>query len=122
MAVFELLEKLINEHGSSAILRERLALIKTQYEALERERDDFKAQVQAQNSELQQMRARLQSAQSELDSLKSGALGTYVCDHCGSPDLRRTGNRPDPMFGDLGVKQKLFACNQCGQESAFTPE
>lgn len=43
----------------------------------------------------------------------------YVCDHCGSSNLRRTGNRPDPTFGNLGVKQAVFVCEDCGKESAF---
>ena len=32
--MIELLEKLINEHGSSAILKERLGLVAAEYEAL----------------------------------------------------------------------------------------
>lgn len=43
----------------------------------------------------------------------------YGCDHCGSQNLKRTGNRVDPVFGRLGGKQALFTCNACGKESAF---
>jgi predicted RNA-binding Zn-ribbon protein involved in translation (DUF1610 family) len=120
--MLSLLEKLINEHGSSAILRERLILIKAEYEALERKCSDLQSKNGALQLEVEQLRSRSGSLESELDMLKSGAFATYVCDHCGSPDLVRIGSRPDPTFGDLGVKQKVFKCNKCGQESAFTPE
>jgi DNA-binding MarR family transcriptional regulator len=43
----------------------------------------------------------------------------YHCDHCGSIRLRRAGNRPNPTFGELGIKDALFSCLECGKESAF---
>lgn len=120
--MLSLLEKLINEHGSSTILRERLVLIKAEYEALERKCSDLQSKNSALQLEVEQLRSRSDNLESELDILKSGALATYVCDHCGNPDITRIGSRPDPTFGALGVKQKVFKCNKCGQESAFTPE
>ncbi len=44
----------------------------------------------------------------------------HHCDHCGGVKLRRTGNRPDPTFAAVGVKQALYSCLSCGKESAFT--
>jgi DNA-binding MarR family transcriptional regulator len=46
----------------------------------------------------------------------------YACDHCGSTKLKRIGNRPDPTFGELGVKQAIFKCLSCQTESAFTQD
>ena len=110
-----LLEKLINEHGSSAILREHLLLLKSEYEALERKCGDLQAKNGALSSEIGQLRSQAQTLQAELNSLKSGALATYVCDHCGSPYLVIKGSRQDPTFGELGVKQKVFSCRVCGK-------
>jgi len=44
----------------------------------------------------------------------------YVCDHCGSQRLKRTGSKPDPTFGPLGIKQAIFNCEECGKDSGFT--
>ena len=44
----------------------------------------------------------------------------HSCDHCGSSKLRRTGSRPDPNFGDAGIKEALYSCLDCGQQSGFT--
>jgi len=118
MASFNLFEKLINEHGSASILKEHLALVRAEYKALERKNDDLEAKNESQKHELSQNKSKISSLQNELKGIRS----TYVCDHCGSPDLKRTGSKPDPTFGVLGVKQKLFICNQCEKESAFTPE
>jgi len=115
MDIFGGIEKLITEHGSAAILRERIGLAAQQYAILEKENASLKlriANLEAKNTKLQGQARSLSSS-----SNPSG----YVCDHCGSSDLKRTGNRPDPTFGDMGVKQALFSCNSCGKQSAFTP-
>jgi len=46
----------------------------------------------------------------------------HRCDHCGSAMLKRTGSRPDPTFGELGVKQAVYMCLSCRKESAFTDD
>lgn len=115
MDIFGGIERLITEHGSAAILRERVGLAAQQYAVLEKENASLKlriADLEAENSKLQGQVRSLNGS-----SNPSG----YVCDHCGSPDLKRTGSRPDPTFGDLGIKQALFECNSCGKQSAFTP-
>jgi hypothetical protein len=49
--------------------------------------------------------------------LKSGSTD-QVCQHCGSPDLTRTGTRPSQTaFGALGLKDAVFRCNACGLET-----
>lgn len=54
-----------------------------------------------------------------LEGKQKAPASGYVCDHCGSSDLKRTGSRPDPTFGALGVKESVFLCESCGKESAF---
>jgi hypothetical protein len=120
--MLNLFEKIINEHGSSAILKERLTILKDEYAEIEKVRSQLQAKCGALEAELQQQRSRADSLEKELNALKSGTFAKYVCDHCGSPNLQRIGNRPDPIFGDLGIKQFIFKCADCGKESAFTEE
>ena len=54
MGFSELLEKLITEHGSSAILKEHLEFVKTK---LASEIDDFKLQIENLESDVQQLKA-----------------------------------------------------------------
>lgn len=111
------IERLITEHGSAAILRERLALAAEQYAALEKKVVDLEAKnahLESENSELQQQVRSLMGSAAP-NSNPSG----YVCDHCGSSNLKRTGSRPDPTFGRLGVKQAVFLCESCSKESSF---
>ena len=49
MSIFGDIERLINEHGSAAILRERLNLAKEKYEALEKQI----VELETKNAELQ---------------------------------------------------------------------
>ncbi|WP_299980447.1 cell division protein ZapB [Desulfobacula sp.] len=117
MGLLDGFEKLINEHGSATILKERISLANDKYSLLENKNEILKEQ----NSVFEQKIKMLESENNAL-KLKMQQTEQYVCDHCASPSLKRTGSRPDPTFGDLGVKQKLFTCNKCGKESAFTPE
>lgn len=74
LPMLDIFEKLINEHGSSAILRERLGLIKSQYAALERENKNLKTQCQAQQSEIQQICTRLADAEEMLETMTKGVF------------------------------------------------
>jgi predicted RNA-binding Zn-ribbon protein involved in translation (DUF1610 family) len=111
------IERLITEHGSAAILRERLSLAAEQYAALERkvaELESENTKLNSENSELQQQVRNLKNS-----GAPNGNPSGYVCDHCGSSNIKRTGSRPDPTFGRLGVKQAVFLCESCGKESSF---
>jgi hypothetical protein len=117
MGIFQDIERLITEHGSAAILRERLTLAAEQYAALEKK----VVELQAENERLESENFKLQE---QVRNFKSSPAQNsnpdgYVCDHCGSSNLKRTGSRPDPVFGDLGAKQAVFRCNECGGESSF---
>ena len=135
MGLLDDLEKLINEHGSTAILKERIALANDKYSLLENKNqlleennsileEKIKSlEMENQTSQLnvQQAKQKIKQLEEQLSKVHNSNPDGYVCDHCGSPSLTRSGSRPDPTFGDLGVKQKLFTCNICNQESAFTP-
>ncbi|MBI1784581.1 hypothetical protein HYR69_05500 [Candidatus Sumerlaeota bacterium] len=66
MGFLDIFEKLINEHGSASILRDRLDLLRDQHQveidALTSERDKLKA-------ERDQLRTRLQTAEREFERL-----------------------------------------------------
>ena len=119
--MLELLEKLINEHGSSSILKERLGLVAEQYAALERRADDLQSKNSSQESELQQLRSQVQSLHAQLQSLQS-AHGNFVCDHCGSSSIVRVGSRPDPVFGQLGAKVSVYRCSACSAETTVAQD
>lgn len=101
--------------------------------AFDREFEDLEAKVQTLQSENQKLRAEVRPMQQEIDRLKDeiqkGSLSVrndnpqgYRCDHCGSPNLKRIGNRPNPTFGRLGTKDAVFRCNDCQKESSFIQE
>ena len=128
MGFLDGLEKLINEHGSSTILKERLSLAKEQYSALKSENTILKTENRILKTENQTLRLdhqqtvqKIRQLEKQISIIHNSNPEGYVCDHCASPSLTRTGSRPDPTFGDLGIKQKIFSCDECGKESAFTP-
>jgi len=53
MGLLDGIEKLINEHGSAAILKERIALANDKYEALERKLSDAESRIKQLESEKQ---------------------------------------------------------------------
>lgn len=117
MGIFQDIERLITEHGSAAILRERLVLAAEQYVALQKK----VVELQAENERLESENSKLEE---QVRNFKSSPAQNrnpagYVCDHCGSSNLKRSGSRPDPVFGDLGAKQAVFRCTECGSESSF---
>lgn len=110
--MLDLLEKLINEHGSSTILKERLGLVQAQYAALERRCAD----LETENATLQ---AKLGQYEAQAQVTQTVAGRVVFCSHCGSSNLKRTGSRPDRVMGDLGIERISFTCIDCGQGSDF---
>lgn len=113
MGPLELIEKLINEHGSATILREHLGLLKAQHAALEARCRDAQAKQAQLERDLAQCQARADQAEHMLKALQTGAMGTLVCDQCGSLDITRIGGRPHPVMGKVGVREGEFRCNSC---------
>jgi hypothetical protein len=114
MGPFEILEKLINECGSAAVIREHLEFLKSEYEALERQANDVRhevVQLQIANGQLAEQIRTLQ------DRIHPSG---YLCDHCNGPHLKLVGNKMDPVLGDLGIEVTAFCCLECGKESFFS--
>lgn len=70
--------------------------------------------VKAQAARVPLLEARIAQLENRLGMSNTA---TVVCDHCGSPDLVRTGSRPNPTFGVMGAKDARYRCNGCGQET-----
>lgn len=66
-----------------------------------------------------QMHQRVTALEQRIAALETKkATSGPICAHCGSPDLTRTGTRPSPgPFGALGLKEGIYHCNACGQDS-----
>lgn len=60
LKLFKLLEDLINEHGSSVILKERLLLVKDQLQKVEDENNELKNKVDNLEKENQNLKKQLQ--------------------------------------------------------------
>lgn len=70
MGLFEGIEKLINEHGSAAILRERIQLINDQYTLIERKLIDAESEIGKLQSENRRLHHALDAATDEIKNLK----------------------------------------------------
>lgn len=112
-ALLKKLEALVNERASAAVLREHLALLRERIGALERENASLRLQAQ-------QAQAKAEEQQARVSRFANDNPQGWCCDNCGSVDLARTGSRPDPTFGVMGIKQALMTCRVCQHVSGFT--
>lgn len=102
---------------SATALRDHLGLVNTQLQLLKEHVEKLEqenASIKMHNQELEQQ------LQNQANNVHNQNPTSYCCDNCGSKNLKRTGNRADPIFGVVGEKQAVFVCNDCGAESAFT--
>lgn len=99
----------------------KMLALDREFEALKSERDRLKAENLKLQAEVNPLKREVEQLKQQLqDSRSNTNPDGKVCDHCGSPKLKRTGSRPDPTFGDVGIKQALFSCLECGKTSGFT--
>jgi len=124
---------------SAGVLREQVALLRMHLDDAERRRAHLDEQVraltaqaahlsvqaaefQAQNAvlraEQQALQAQLQQARTQPD--EGGNPKRHTCHACGSQRIHRSGSRPDPVFGGVGIRQMLYTCTVCATVSAFT--
>jgi DNA-binding transcriptional ArsR family regulator len=69
------IERLITEHGSAAILKERLALANDQYSALEGKLTDAKSRADELASDNERLRRELHDAMEQLRALQAQSVG-----------------------------------------------
>lgn len=108
-----LIEKTINEHGSSAILKERLELFKDILSKVEKEKADLETKVSRLIKEVEELKKQLPDPDFveylgvKFKRKKSGGYQHAV--FCPSCDLAMAGVRP-------GIP---FTCMKCGYMSSF---
>lgn len=73
MGLLDGFEKLINEHGSAAILKERIVLANDKYAALERKLSDCESAKVKLDSENKALRLNLEKAEVEIQNFKKAA-------------------------------------------------
>ena len=59
---------------------------------------------------------KLQALEQRVEMLElrlSGKTGP-ACPICNAPGFQRTGSKPDPIFGDMGLMLDSYACAACG--------
>lgn len=134
MNIFAEIEKLINEHGSATILKERILLLKDQHAVLidknvshEKEIANLRSKIcelENQIADFQIVKQNLElntsKLENEIDSFHDSNPNKYACDNCGSKRLKRTGSRPLKKLAGITIKDALYTCDDCGKESAFT--
>ena len=67
MNLFNTIEKLINEHGSATILKERISLLKDKYESLESEIETLRSQTENYRRELENKEQEINNLESALE-------------------------------------------------------
>jgi hypothetical protein len=72
MGLFDNIEKLINEHGSAVILKERLLLAEDKYSALERKASALETENAKLRGELQQTKNEVKILQSRAEAITNG--------------------------------------------------
>jgi hypothetical protein len=133
MNIFTEIERLINEHGSTAILNEIILLLKTQH-------DIFTNEITAHRKKIAGLDAEILALKKEISVLKKinkkleldnnefkyesdishiPHPDLHACECCGSIQLKRIGSRPNPTFGELGVKDAILQCENCGETTVI---
>jgi predicted SprT family Zn-dependent metalloprotease len=74
--------------------------------------EDWK-NMKAAMKRIKELEERLALVESKLE----GKHSDIICDHCASPDLERKGSRPHPVFGDVGLKEAIYQCRKCNQQT-----
>lgn len=114
------LDRLITEHGSAAVLRQHLELLKAQLADYEAKHTDLQKQKEEMEARALDAEHRAREAEHKLQALQAGQNMGHACEACGSADIHRTGTRPSQgPFGKLGLKEGLFTCNRCGHVTAI---
>jgi hypothetical protein len=133
MSIFTEIERLIDEGGSSTILKDRILLLMEKHAVFVNENIAHKTKIAELGTQVRQLKSEITKLQEineklkfdiiqlteKIDSFYNSGTTDHVCDHCGSRRLKRTGNRPNKRFGKLGVKDTLFQCEDCGKETAI---
>jgi hypothetical protein len=114
MEPFDSIEKLISEHGSAAILRDHIALLKSQMAAKDAEIDTLTV-------ENENLKVLLEQKNTQTNNLEKRG---DACPYCQQPTGKLLDIRPARKFGRLGVKTYYYQCENkdCGKTYDRTPK
>jgi septal ring factor EnvC (AmiA/AmiB activator) len=73
MIIFDQIEKLINEHGSSSVLRDHLAFLKEQFALLKEENKVFKSQFEDSQKDNEELRHKIKEHEQVTNNLPKGS-------------------------------------------------
>lgn len=109
MEPFDTIEKLITEHGSAAILREHVALLKSQMQAKD-------ATIENQRIENENLKRLLMENQSQKNNFTNQAPAE-VCPYCRRDTLELKSVQPMPGLEVHGIKTGHYKCSNpnCGK-------
>jgi len=96
MEPFDTIDKWISEHGSASILRDHIALLKSQMSAKDAE---IKNLQKVENNR---------------------AVSDDTCPYCQQQKGKLIDIRPNDELGELGVKNRYYKCENCGKEYNIT--
>jgi hypothetical protein len=100
--------------------KKKMLALDRQFDALKAERDALKAENLKLQAQVNPLKREVERFKQQEKASSSGIDPQgRVCDHCGSAKVKRTGSRPHPTFGDVGVKLAVFSCGACGKSSEF---
>lgn len=143
MNIFDGIDKLIKGNKSAAILKEPVLLLKEEFAALYAQLSICKNQTTALMEEISNLKKENENIKFEncklrekietfhtvkfenrnlrekIESYHHSNLHEHACEHCGSTKLRSIRSRHGRIFEDLGVRNALFTCDECGNESSF---
>jgi len=120
MSFFTEIERLINEHGSSTILKERILFLKEKHVVFVSENITHKTKIAELGTQVRQLKNEITQLHEINEKLSfdskqlknqferfhnSGPKG-HVCDHDDSDRLKSTGNKPNKRFGMIGHERR----------------
>ncbi|ASU24070.1 hypothetical protein CCZ37_16145 [Vibrio qinghaiensis] len=117
MGIFSGLEKLINEHGSSVILKERLSQASEQFSILEAKVVALEAENATLRFEVANHKEQASISQALIEKIHNNNPHNFRCDFCGSGNLTQQSARKATNMRLLNKKVGTYLCNDCGKTS-----
>lgn len=109
-ALFNPLERLINEHGSATILRDHVALFKDQLAIL-------KEKFSILESENETLKAENENLKTQIEEImRDKNIEGDLCPYCRQPRGQLMELKPHKIFGDVGVKVGFYNCTNCEKQ------
>lgn len=126
MDIFDEIDKLLSERSTTAELKKRVLLLKEQFAALGAQVSIYRNQTKALMEEIANLKMENKNIKFEnsklcekMEKFHNSNHRVYTCEHCGSTKMKMIGKPHNRIFEDLGVKDAIFICEECGKESAF---